>query len=155
GLEPSVAELTQRFPERVTELVPLLDPAGARSAILGRSTDGSLTDDVISRPAASAGATLFDPSEQTADVLSQVGRAGRAGLGGYELRERGGRGGFATVFRAWDLELRRDVAIKIPRAELTENSASHARVLREARSAAQLRHPAIVPIHQVGEAAGS
>jgi WD40 repeat protein len=81
---------------------------------------------------------------------SAIGRR----LGRYELRERVGRGGFAVVYHAWDPELERDVAVKVPRDEFADANELIQRVRREARSAAQLRHPAIVPIYEVGEDSG-
>jgi Flp pilus assembly protein TadD/tRNA A-37 threonylcarbamoyl transferase component Bud32 len=81
--------------------------------------------------------------------LAQTSPAEGGRLGRYELGEELGRGAFAIVHRAWDKELRRDVAIKIPRQELLDSNQLHSRVLREAHSAARLRHPAIVSIHEV------
>ena len=63
--------------------------------------------------------------------------------------ERVGVGAFGAVWKARDLELDRTVAVKIPRKEqLSHNEAEQ--FLREARSAAQLRHPGIVSVHEVG-----
>ncbi len=70
-------------------------------------------------------------------------------LGRYELREELGRGAFARVYLAWDPQLRRDVAIKVPRAEFFDDELLRERVVREAQSAARLHHPAIVSIHEV------
>src|ERR1041385_2318008 len=63
------------------------------------------------------------------------------------------RGGRGTVFRATDLELRREVAVKILSAT-SQTSDGRERLVREARAAAALNHPHIVTIHDVGEAAG-
>jgi serine/threonine protein kinase len=67
----------------------------------------------------------------------------------YEIIERVGQGGMGTVYRARDRELGRDVALKVVRLpEMSSDVA--ARMLREARTLAQLEHPGIVPVHDVG-----
>ena len=69
----------------------------------------------------------------------------------YRHRDcRGGMGGY----RATDLELGRDVAVKIL-SEAVSSSRGRDRLLREARAAATLNHPRIVAIHDVGEHNGS
>lgn len=70
-------------------------------------------------------------------------------LGRFELLARLGVGGFGTVWKAHDTELDRVVAVKIPRkGNLSTMEVEH--FLREARAAAQLRHPNIVPVFEVG-----
>ncbi len=73
-------------------------------------------------------------------------------LGRFELLEQVGVGSFGYVFRARDTELGRLVAIKIPRAGHLASQEDAARFLREARSAAQLKHPGIITIHETGQA---
>jgi tetratricopeptide (TPR) repeat protein len=69
---------------------------------------------------------------------------------GYELSERVGEGGMGVVHRARDTRLQRDVAVKILRAQFaTDGPAAH-RFLGEARVTAQLQHPGVPPVHQVG-----
>ncbi|MCA9263740.1 MAG: SUMF1/EgtB/PvdO family nonheme iron enzyme, partial [Planctomycetales bacterium] len=75
--------------------------------------------------------------------------------GHFELQEKIGAGAFATVWKAYDTILGRDVAIKIPRQGLMRSQGIRDRshqeqFLREARLAAQLRHPNIVSVHEVG-----
>ena len=83
-----------------------------------------------------------------------TGRLSR-GLGtGYELRELLGRGGFALVYAAVDLALKRDVAVKVLRPELAAEPVMRQRFRREAEAVARLRHPHIVPIYSVGEGEG-
>jgi len=67
----------------------------------------------------------------------------------YRLLREIGRGGMGVVYEAEDLELRRQVAIKVLAPELT-SQASAERMLAEARVIAQLEHPGIVPLHDAG-----
>lgn len=66
-------------------------------------------------------------------------------LGRYQLREVLGSGGYATVYLAWDLQLEREVALKL----ITRASVSRDAVLAEARRAARVEHPNLVAIHEV------
>lgn len=72
-------------------------------------------------------------------------------LGKYELVAPVGEGAFGTVYQARDVELHRMVAIKIPRAANLVDKALLERFLREGRSVAQLRHPSIVTVHEIGQ----
>jgi serine/threonine protein kinase len=74
--------------------------------------------------------------------------------GEYSLQRELGRGGMGVVYLARDVQLDRDVAIKVLASHLASDAAAHDRFLREARMAAGLSHPNIVPIHRVGEASG-
>ena len=75
-------------------------------------------------------------------------------LGRFLLKDQLGAGAFGTVWRAFDEKLQRDVAIKILRNQLaldgTQQNELIQRFTREALSAAQLNHPNIVAIHEVG-----
>ncbi len=75
-------------------------------------------------------------------------------IGKFDLQEEVGAGSFGCVYRARDRELGRIVAIKIPRSGAIGSSGDSDRFLREARSVAQLRHPLIVPIFEVGKENG-
>jgi serine/threonine protein kinase len=74
--------------------------------------------------------------------------------GEYSLQRELGRGGMGIVYLARDVQLDRDVAIKILPLNLARSQEFRERFLREARTAAGLSHPNIVPIHRVGEAKG-
>jgi serine/threonine-protein kinase len=74
--------------------------------------------------------------------------------GEYSLQRELGRGGMGVVYLAREVLLDRDVAIKVLPARLARNAAARERFLREARMAAGLSHPHIVPIHRVGEVRG-
>jgi serine/threonine-protein kinase len=83
------------------------------------------------------------PTDPTDDPIRQVGR--------YLVRGRLGRGGMATVYRATDPSIGRDVAIKFLHASLAEDTDCRARFLRESRAAGGLSHPNIVVVYDVGE----
>ena len=72
--------------------------------------------------------------------------------GEYSLERELGRGGMGVVYLAREVQLNRLVAIKVLPAALAERGELRERFLREARLAASLSHPNIVPIHRVGEA---
>jgi WD40 repeat protein len=76
-------------------------------------------------------------------------------LGKFEFLEQLGTGSFGNVYRARDTELDRTVAIKIPRAGSLPRAPDMERFLREAKSAAQLKHPSIVALHDAGTIDGT
>jgi serine/threonine-protein kinase len=68
----------------------------------------------------------------------------------YQLLEAQGKGGMATVYRARDKMLERDVAIKLLRDDYSDNNEFRERFRQEARAAANLSHPNIVTVHDFG-----
>ncbi len=75
-------------------------------------------------------------------------------LGPYVILDELGRGGMGVVFRGYDVRLRRPVALKMLLHAGASDDQTRQRFAREARSAARLRHPAIVAVHEVGEHRG-
>jgi uncharacterized protein YjdB len=75
----------------------------------------------------------------------------RATVGEYEVLAELGRGGMATVFLAHDIALERKVAIKVMSPALLSDPGFAERFKREARTAASLSHPSIIPIYAVKE----
>jgi serine/threonine protein kinase len=75
-------------------------------------------------------------------------------LGRYTIQEEIGRGGMARVYRALDTMLKRTVAIKVLAPQLAVDPEFAQRFEREAVTAANLRHPNIVTIYDVGEQNG-
>ncbi len=72
-------------------------------------------------------------------------------IGRYQLQGTIGQGGMATVYRAYDPNFRRDVAVKVLPPNLLSQADLRARFQREAETIAALEHPAIVPVYDFGE----
>jgi len=100
----------------------------------------------LAETAASDGAT---PSVATSSVkfLSPGARVGR-----YVITQTIGSGGMGVVYRAYDPELSRDVALKLLKvgADGSTGSGREGRLLREAQAMARLQHPNVVAVHDVG-----
>jgi WD40 repeat protein/tRNA A-37 threonylcarbamoyl transferase component Bud32 len=94
-------------------------------------------------PASATGADEVKETRRTSGGLP--GHIGR-----FEVRARLGAGAFGTVYRAYDPQLDREVALKVPQGGALESRKAVERFLREARAAAQLRHPHIVPVYDAG-----
>ena len=90
---------------------------------------------------------MTQPSPEFVDLQAAL-------AGEYSLQRELGRGGMGVVYLARDVQLDRDVAIKVLPNHLAHTRAARERFVREARTAAGLSHPHIVPIHRVGEARG-
>lgn len=71
-------------------------------------------------------------------------------VGRYELLRPLGSGGFGEVWVAFDPQLDREIAIKIPHPGILGDAASIGRFYREAKAAAKLKHPNIVRVHDAG-----
>src|SRR5690242_19893139 len=71
----------------------------------------------------------------------------------HALFERIGVGGMGEVYRCGDDALRRDLAIKVIKAQLHGDQDAEERFLREARLTGALQHPGIVPVHNLGRLA--
>jgi serine/threonine protein kinase len=131
---PTVEEYLERFPDYRADLILECQPR----QICRSGTDPAGRERVgkPSRPA---------PSRPGASPL------GRERLGKFQLVELLGSGAFGNVYKAWDDDLERIVALKIPRAGAGESE----RFVREARSAARLQHPNIVALHEAGQIDGT
>ncbi len=82
--------------------------------------------------------------------MSQMNLIGRT-LGDFEILAELGRGAMGVVYKARQVSLNRIVAMKVLPPQFTYDESYVARFKREARSAAQLEHPAIISIYEIGE----
>ena len=74
---------------------------------------------------------------------------------GYRVEELAGKGGMGAVYRATDLRLRRQVALKVIAPHLAKDERFRRRFLAESEVATSLEHPHILPVYDAGEASGS
>jgi serine/threonine protein kinase len=114
---------------------PILDESGCQEAV-------ARFERITCSPPSAGSST----EESSADLPRKLGR--------YELLEELGRGGMGTVYLAFDSQLDRQVALKVPHFRPNENSCLLERFYREARAAAQIEHPNLCPLHDVGEIDG-
>jgi WD40 repeat protein/serine/threonine protein kinase len=72
-------------------------------------------------------------------------------IGRFRIRRELGHGGYGIVFQAYDPQLEREIALKVPHVEALLTPELRERFLREARAAAALDHPNLVPVYDAGE----
>jgi hypothetical protein len=105
-----------------------------------------------SRKEAGAPPDPADIAPPDKDTLLELLHA--ATLGTYDVHGELGRGGMATVYLAHEISLDRKVAIKVMSPALVHGPGMAERFKREARTAAHLSHPNIIPVYAVREAEG-
>lgn len=133
-------------------------PPPLRAAFIATQSggDAGLRSQVEALVAAHESAGSFLASPTFGSGPSPLGpaladRLQRALAGRYSIERELGHGGMGVVYLARDVALDRSVAIKLLPPSLAESMAHRERFLREARTAAALSHPNIVPIHLVEE----
>src|SRR5580704_1948846 len=136
----------------VLEAALRLDSGGQRAYLdQACSSDQSLRREVESLLAADKEAqTNFLQSPPLAVRLEKGTR-----LGDYEIQNLLGAGGMGEVYRARDLRLRREVAIKVLPAAFASDAERLRRFEQEATAAAALNHPNILAVHQMGTYQGA
>ena len=127
GETPQAEEYAARFPALpVLRVEQIVAEAGAAFESRGAG---------VSYPRASSGEGQESPPPS---------------LARYKIEKTLGQGGFGIVYLAYDRELQRNVALKVPHSRRGAPVDSYAAYLREARTVARLDHPNIVPVYDVG-----
>ena len=153
-LESSVESLTPadfRELERAEQIIALLEATRRNMARYGEDFEPADAESQEGGDASTLRATSKTKSAAPPVGTNFNEEPHLAKVGRFEIIEPIGQGGFARVFLARDPHLDRNVAIKLPLPKTMENSVAIKRFQREARAAAVLGHPAIVPIHEIGQ----
>lgn len=117
--------------------------------------DGLAAPRAASLPSAPESTAAASAAEAAAPPAAPGELAAGAQLGGYRIVDRLGAGGYATVYRAEQVQLGREVALKVLRAaDETATPDAVAAFLREARAAAALADARLVQVFDLGEADG-
>ena len=155
GQEPALDPAAILPPRRLRGTIP-----GAVERVVLRALQPAPSDryftatEMLEDFVADAG-TFQAPAAEPQHGESGFERRLRRALGDdYELLDEIGAGGFGRVYRARDLGLEREVAIKVLHPSLTADLGVVERFRREAQLAARLRHPNIVSIYDIGGRAG-
>ena len=141
---PAPEELRARFPE-IAGGIDLAAIAAEVEREGGRSAPERAAADTPGDP--------FDstpPSGTGAPRLTDSRRPAR-----YQVRGILGQGGMGTVYRAYDTQLEREVALKVPSIDPTDEPAVLERFLREAKTMARIRHPNICQVFDAGQSHGT
>ena len=137
------------LPDDILELLRdpgMSQPSGPGLRPGGRSSSDELSTSTVSlreEVSESTAAGNTKPAKLVEELPLRIDR--------YFVIRRLGSGGFGQVFLAKDPEQERLVAIKIPHASYTGSQSRREQFLREARTAAALNHPHIVPVHDCRE----
>jgi serine/threonine protein kinase len=135
---PSLREFNEEIPGEVDELVKR---CLAKTPEERFQAPGELIEAIDGALRGSQGKT---PPGMEAALVGQT-------LGQYRLVERIGRGGMATVYKAYQPSLDRYVAVKVLPTYLAHDPDFATRFRREARAIAKLNHPRILPVHDFGQ----
>jgi WD40 repeat protein/tRNA A-37 threonylcarbamoyl transferase component Bud32 len=163
------ATMEERPSEVVDNLIRRLKAAPPAETVSGEHTLASISPDpateshlgkqaVASQPwsAPEAAGAAPEMTQEFLTFLAAPEGPGELGqLGGYRVLTMLGSGGMGLVFRAEDIRLKRAVALKVMRPELTTRADFNARFQREAQAAAAVKHDHIATVYQVGEDRGT
>jgi serine/threonine-protein kinase len=150
----NVEEYQRRFPQYAARLQVQLDlhRAFSSSMIASSQTNdasGSKIEDRRKPPLTDPPSSALHPLATTTSNLAGPAPSGPV-VSGYRIDRELGRGGMSIAYKAWHLELKRPVALKMIRSPDYADAAAQKRFLAEAETIARLHHPNIVQIYEIG-----
>ena len=132
GEDPRTQDYEDRFPDQQLAI--------SSAFASNRPRSSSATDSTVDVP---GGSDVSDGFEVTGEVTDLVE------LGRFSVQHRLGGGSFGSVYLAHDPQLDRLVALKIPEKKSFSSARALVEFLDEARTAAQLKHPGLVAVHDI------
>ena len=159
-LEAETLEMEEEFPRWLAACdeqlaagatVASLDQVGAPESLRPRLERAAAWCQSVRRMWPHAAGFVRDPSTDAPGDAAPFSEPMPARFGRFLIRRELGRGAFGVVSLAYDAHLRREVALKVPRAEVVVTPELRARFRHEAMAAAGLDHPNIVPVYEAGE----
>jgi HEAT repeat protein len=166
NIDDTIRKESEYAVENPPDTIAILSPAD----YTGNSTENSSTDsdktsdetitaaqenDSPGDSAPYSGATIAMTSAPTDEQENkQTAGLNQKSFGKYEILDEIARGGMGIIYRVRDPELKRELALKVLIAGEDASEELLKRFMREARAAAQMNHPNVVPIHEVGHIKG-
>jgi serine/threonine protein kinase len=145
GERPSRDDYLRRFPDAADVIESAFGDAVSANKSIGRRADplDATTDHSSESPVGNSDLTATMASTDSPGEM----------IGRYRTKRLLGEGAFGSVWLGYDEELRRSVAIKVPKPERFRGPQDAETYLAEARTVASLDHPHIVPVYDVGRTA--
>jgi serine/threonine protein kinase len=146
GSIPTLEDIQNRFPQAYEQvnLDAVAQQAGREQQSLKQTQYDELADTKIQTDVS---VLPLQMPNLPASLLPLLGR--------YIPIKELGKGGMGSVFLAYDKQLTREVALKIPREEITNTANGRARFVKEAQAAAGLKHPGICTVYDFAEVEGT
>ena len=145
GVNPNIDHFRNRFPANIAHVEEAFNSYSGTETLNRRRCRA---DDTSVGKGASLKTSV---AQHTLPSLSTPKRQRQStAFGRFEVLNLEGEGSFGRVYRARDPQLERTVALKIPRRAVLDQDDNRERFFREAKIAAQLRHPNIVPVYDAG-----
>ena len=143
----AVEEYMDRFPDQSAVLSKFFRRSSPEP--LGSRAPSQLDPTLVSQDSQTDGSTTANVRSKQHEARDEHSNHPNL-IGRYRIDKILGKGGFGVVYLARDEQLERLVAVKVPHAKFVERWADAETYLIEARAVANLDHPGIVPVHDVG-----
>ncbi len=147
GAPAELNEFVRRFPSQADQLAWLVQQ------FAGDASGGALSSKPLGDPAG-CDTSQTDPPYEILEPAERVPSDLPEQFGRYRIIKKLGTGSMGAVYLAEDVQLERQVALKVPHFSAKEDPHAIERFLREARAAATIQHPNLCSVHDAGQIDG-